>query len=449
MAGMSQGNSYPEYGSTHSLSPTFGVSHTNTHTAVPQSAEVDVWHATVDALLIRVALIDSETRRINESSDQRGRSWALPVEPAEQARIPVWTSRREWLRQFRHHIDTPAGKTLCARRLIKPDKAYAVAEAHAHFAESHTGRGVTAAKSTIAARAKVSESAVNRARRVLIDLEMGIEHVRGRNLKTLEFLAAEAHHGGQQHRAASSWSLSSPRCIVEATPLAKSPKKRPSRSAERTARYRTRKALRTGSIALDQPNQGPPATTVADTLSSVGSLSCEVLPLGRTHQRARAWTPPPPRKKHTTAAKTPRPLGLQRAAAELINDAPALSPPGHIGAVCDILQNAGIDPTRWTGRDIARTLSRDTAQRGWIWPTAASLSSPLAYLKRRLRSIDWTGKSPSEQRKAEDLARRKEQKQLETTHEERAKAVANPEHRAKALASIRAHLADKLRHQRH
>lgn len=445
MAGMSQGNLYPEYGSTYSISPTFGVSHTSTRTAVPQSTEVDEWRAAVDAALVRVSHIDSATRRLNESSDQRGQSWALPVEPAEQARIPVWTSRREWLRQFRHHIDTPVGKSLCARRLIKPGKAYAVAEAHAHFADSRTGRGVTAAKSTIAAHAKVSESAVNRARRVLIDLEMGIEHVRGRNLKTLEFLAAEAHHGGQQHRAASTWSLSSPRCIVEATPLANSTKKRPSRSADRAARYRTRKAIRADSTALKQPNQGPPATTVADTLSSVGFLSCEVLPLGRTHQRAHAWTPTPPRKTNTNAAKTPRALDLQRAAAELINNAPALSPPGHIGAVCDILQNAGIDPTRWTGRDIARVLSRDTTQRGWIWPTAASLSSPLAYLKRRLDSIDWTGKSPSEQRKAADLARRKEQEQLEARHEERTKAVANPEHRANALASIRAHLTEKLR----
>lgn len=203
MAGTSQGSAYPEYSPTHSISPTFGVSHIGTQSAVPQSTEVDEWQAAVDDALSRIARLESATRQLNESTDQRGRSWSLPVEPTEQARVPVWTSRREWLRQFRHHTTSPAGKALCARNLIKPDKAYAVAQAHAHFAESHTGRGVSAAKSTIAARAKVSESSVNRARRVLIALGMGIEHVRGRNLKTLEFLAAEAHHGVNstaQHR---------------------------------------------------------------------------------------------------------------------------------------------------------------------------------------------------------------------------------------------------------
>ncbi|KJF19342.1 hypothetical protein SZ00_06269 (plasmid) [Rhodococcus sp. AD45] len=445
MAGMSQGNAYPEYRSTHSISPTFGVSHSSTHPTVPGSAEVDEWQTAVDAALAAVARIDTATQQLNKSSDQRGRSWALPVEPTEQARVPVWTSRCEWLRQFRHHINTPAGKALCARRLIKPDKAYSVAEAHAYFAESRTGRGVTAAKSTIAARAKVSESTVNRARRVLIDLEMGIEHVRGRNLKTLEYLAAEAHHGGQQHRAASTWSLSSPRGVVVATPPIKAPKKRLSRSVERTLRYRASRAAVTGSASQELTNQVPPATMVTDTLSSVGFLSCEVLPLGRTHQRAHAGIPAPTNKMKIKAAGEPRPLELQRAAAELITHAPALTPPGHIGAVCDILRNAGVDPTRWTGRDIARTLSRDTAQRGWIWPTTASLTSPLAYLRRRLDAIDWTGKSPSEQRKAADLARRKEQEQLETTYAQRAKTAANPEHRAKVLAGIRAHLTANLR----
>ena len=162
MAGTSQGSAYPEYSPTHSISPTFGVSHIGTQSTVPQSTEVDEWQATVDNALSRIARLESATRQLNESTDQRGRSWSLPVEPTEQARVPVWTSRREWLRQFRHHTTSPAGRALCARNLIKPDKAYAVAQAHAHFAESHTGRGVSAAKSTIAARAKVSESSVNR-----------------------------------------------------------------------------------------------------------------------------------------------------------------------------------------------------------------------------------------------------------------------------------------------
>ncbi len=445
MAGTSQGSAYPEYSPTHSISPTFGVSRIGTQSTVPQSTEVDEWQAAVDDALSRIARLDSATRQLNESTDQRGRSWSLPVEPTEQARVPVWTSRREWLRQFRHHTTSPVGKALCARHLIKPDKAYAVAQAHAHFAESHTGRGVSAAKSTIAARAKVSESSVNRARRVLIALGMGIEHVRGRNLKTLEFLAAEAHHGGQQHRAASTWSLSSPRTIVATTPQRKLSKTRPSRASERATRHRARNSLRPDVNRVDQPHSSRPGPIGTDTLSSVGFLSFEVLPLGRTHQRAHARAQLTTKKRNTSRI-TPRPLALQRTAAELVIHAPALSPPGHIGAICDLLRDVKIDTTRWTGRDIAQTLSRDTADRGWIWPTRSSLISPLAYLRRRLDGIDWTGESPSEQRKSADLARKREQELLESSHVQRTKMAANPEHRAKILASIRAHLTCKQQH---
>lgn len=214
MAGMSQGSAYPEYAPTHSISPTVGVSHIGTQSAVPQSTEVDEWQAAVDDALSRIARLESATRQLNESTDQRGRSWSLPVEPTEQARVPVWTSRREWLRQFRHHTTSPAGRALCARNLIKPDKAYAVAQAHAHFAESHTGRGVSAAKSTIAARAKVSESSVNRARRVLIALGMGIEHVRDGTSKPWNFWllkpitgvnSTALHRHGHCHPLEQSW----------------------------------------------------------------------------------------------------------------------------------------------------------------------------------------------------------------------------------------------------
>ncbi len=83
---------------------------------------------------------------------------------------------------------------------------------------------------------------------------------------------------------------------------------------------------------------------------------------------------------------------------------------------------------------------------GWIWPTRSSLISPLAYLRRRLDGIDWTGESPSEQRKSADLARKREQELLESSHVQRTKMAANPEHRAKILASIRAHLTCKQQH---
>ncbi len=142
MAGMSQGSAYPEYTPTHSISPTVGVSRIGTRSAVPQSTEVDEWQAAVDDALTRVARIEAAARQLNERTDQRGRSWSLPVEPKEQARVPVWTSRREWLRQFRHHTTTPAGKALCARNLIRPDKLTSCTSSRTFRRIPHRPRGL-------------------------------------------------------------------------------------------------------------------------------------------------------------------------------------------------------------------------------------------------------------------------------------------------------------------
>ncbi len=197
MAGTSQGSAYPEYSPTHSISPTFGVSRIGTQSTVPQSTEVDEWQAAVDDALSRIARLDSATRQLNESTDQRGRSWSLPVEPTEQARVPVWTSRREWLRQFRHHTTSPVGKALCARHLIKPDKAYAVHKL-THISPNPTpAAGGSPQRNRRSLPAPKSANPLSTAPGECSSLwEWASNTSGGRNLKTLEFLAAEAHHGG-------------------------------------------------------------------------------------------------------------------------------------------------------------------------------------------------------------------------------------------------------------
>jgi hypothetical protein len=83
---------------------------------------------------------------------------------------------------------------------------------------------------------------------------------------------------------------------------------------------------------------------------------------------------------------------LQRNAAQLIAHIPALKTNKHVGHICDVLDQAGIDPARWTGRDIARELTTDTQTRGWVWPT--QLTRPTAFLRWRLTHIDWSHLSP-------------------------------------------------------
>ena len=152
-----------------------------------------------------------ELRQLNTDTDQRGKSWTLPINPGQEATIPIWTSRDGWMRQVRYAITkTAAGRAAAARHRIGVESMVAIAAAHASSADSKTGRRVTATVQNLAARAGVSESVVKRGRRVLKALHLGYELVRGRTLTTREFQAAEVHHGGRQHRAASVWALSSP-----------------------------------------------------------------------------------------------------------------------------------------------------------------------------------------------------------------------------------------------
>lgn len=217
--GTSQGNAYPEYLSTVQHSDR-GVSWDKSHNSpVPQTA-------TQATQPLETPWID-ELRRLNADTDQRGKSWTLPVNAGQEARIPIWTSRDGWMRQVRYAVTKTAdGRAAVAKHRIGVESMVAIAAAHASSADSKTGRRVTATVQNLAARAGVSESVVKRGRRVLKALHLGFELVRGRTLTTREFQAAEVHHGGRQHRAASVWALSSPPDLVAATHAPPQPKTR-------------------------------------------------------------------------------------------------------------------------------------------------------------------------------------------------------------------------------
>lgn len=429
MTGTSQGNSYPDAAKAQSESRLFGESHhdpDNTTTA-PTCTDADAeWAETVRKAKERIEQLEA----VNAESGQRGTSWALPVEPSEQSRVPIWSGRTEWLRQLRHQVtETEHGRAVLAANRIAVDTLMACANAHARFAETRTGRGVTASKAVIAEHAGASNSTIMRSRRVLKALAMGVEHVRGRTLSTSEYLAAEAHHGGRQHKAASSWSLSSPKAVVMSTP----PIERPQRSR----RTRTVAVARPNTVT---PSDGTKATasesskrTHRDPLSS-SAFVLSFSSVGRTHQRAHA--------RKSISTNTHRPIELQRAAAALAVHAPIFNTSSHIGVIADGIRAAGIDTTRWTGRDIAQALSRHTADNGQIWPTASEITSPVAFLRFKLSQLDWTCPSPSEKRAQADEARRKEIAQRQDELARRDAAQASSATRAAARASFAQHLAD-------
>jgi len=186
--------------------------------------------------------------------------------------------------------------------------------------------------------------------------------------------------------------LTTPRPVATtvAPPFTKA--RKPSRATLRTAAYRSRTTTR------NHPQSG-----TRDPLSPSGGFALKALAFKISPTRAQT------RAGKTThqPTNTPRPIHLQRAAAELIAHAPALTPASHIGMICHTLQQSGIDTTRWTGRDIAHQLTTDTQQRGWTWPN--HIPQPTAFLRWRLTHIDWAATTPTERNDEHNRTRRAEQ----------------------------------------
>ena len=438
MKGTSQGNSYPDPAKAQSQIYLLGESHgANEHSDTTPACTDAEWTETVRKAKERVAWLE----KFNTHSGQRGTSWALPVDSYEQARVPIWSGRTEWLRQLRHQVtETDHGRAALAANRIAVDTLIACANAHARFAETRTGRGVTASKARIAEHAGASNSTIMRSRRVLKALAMGVEHARGRTLSASEYMAAEAHHGGPQHKAASTWSLSSPKSVVMSTPPLE--RTRRGRHSDRDGRpRRTRTGVSAGAALPNKPSSREHTTHTAngnskrtrrDPLSS-SALVCSFSSEGSSHQRARA--------RKTVYANTQRPIELQRAAAALAAHAPVFNTSSHIGVIADGIRNAGIDPTRWTGRDIAQALSRHTADKGQIWPTASIIKSPAAFLRFKLSQLDWTRLSPSEKRAQADATRHREIAERRAQSARQKTMTSSASNRAAARAAFAKHLA--------
>jgi hypothetical protein len=253
---------------------------------------------------------------------------------------------------------------------------------------------------------------------------MAVEQERGRYLTTLESMAAEAHHGHKQFRAASVWALISPRAAVTAITAPFKKSRKPSRATLRTATFRARTASRT---SPHPGGRGP--------LSPLGGfvLQSLVLKFSPTHANTRAGRP------KNTQRSAPRPIDLQRTAAQLIAHIPALKTTKHIGQICDVLDRAGIDPARWTGRCIARELTRDTQSRGWVWPT--QITRPIAFLRWRLAHINWSVPSPAERARDNDRTRLAEQATRRREAHERDSHVAHAHTRTAIMKQLREQLS--------
>ena len=453
MPGTSQGSAYPEH---DSIGENFiGVSSsTDTDERFTDAEPPDTrsapslapgeWEAAVAAALAAVSAeeagansaVDDGVTELVDAQLPGGRVYTLPLPDGAAARVPTWRSRSFWLSVCQAATECERGKAALRRHRIAAATFLRGCAAHAEFAESSTGRRVAVALKTLIDRSGLSIDQLKRCRRVLKTLELGVEHVRGKKLNRSERAAAEqiyrSVHGTTpprlQRGAASVWGLSTPRWALTLLPLQPVRKRtRPTRTRRRNHRgIRVREASvrpSTSTVCIPPPphpqthtpraypaestaalatmaEEGASVTSCAPQ-SSGGSFSSG-LSVRKDHQaRARAGE----KQKSKTGTRS---LNLQRAAAELIRRIPAIGnvvgdhrptssgARSHAGAVCDLLVDAGIDTERWSGIDIAATLTHDGISRGWTWPSVAEMTSPLRLVAYRLSLIDWSRPSPTE-----------------------------------------------------
>ena len=256
------------------------------------------------------------------------------------ASTPVWTSRDAWLGALRSWAHSGALSALCAAERVSITAAtlLAVATVMAEHADHATGRHVAITRATIANRVGCDVRTVTAAWRVLRAAHWAVEAQRG--------------HG----------SPGTPSAGRRPSVYHLVPRRRPAKPVQH----------------FHLPPLGG-----SSSLSPVRNHS----PSAHTRPQKTPSTTPQPRSQ----GRTPRPLPLQRLAAQLAARCQGLHR-GHIGQLCDALVSAGIDPNIWTAQQITDALDADMRATGWTWPN--HITRPGAFLATRLRRLTWSPQGP-------------------------------------------------------
>ncbi len=354
------------------------------------------------AFAVTCRLLDAvETQQRNAieglNAEQRGRrTWQRPTperttDGRAPAQVPCWTSREAWLKAVGVLLATAEGAAARRRHhRVAAATVMAAATAHAHYAETRTGRYMMASLRTLAGKAGLSLDQIKDGRRVLRTLGLLVDVAYGQRLTGIEIMAARAHHGGTQLRVASQISLTMPKDAVAAAAV---PEQAPAAAQQ---------SPRTNQGRHQQPKGCPP-------LSRQGSSRAFSLSKSSTSSREKQAFPS---KKLARG----RSLPIQKLAAGIVArcrgldpDTDALASPRrvvpeswrrpdfqrkhHLGRICDVLTDAGIDPSAWTPTAVVARLNDHGRKANLSWPN--TIDNPAAYLRWRLGQIDWTTPSPS------------------------------------------------------
>lgn len=290
------------------------------------------------------AAVQQRLRRIRNREQRR--NWVQRAGETAPS-TPMWTSRAGWISSVKAWAQSDELQAVCASTnvSITSSTLAAVAKAWAQFADHGTGRNAAVTRVRVAEAAGCDPRTVTRAWKVLGAAGWAVEAARGHGS------SSTASCGNRP----SIWHLVSRK--VESTEIG--------RPVEFVHLPPSRRDRRLSPVSSNSPKAraGAPAKEVH-----------------------------PPTKKNKPPARTaPRPLALQRLAAELVTPAGRRDPlcrgldQGHIGAICDAISSAGIDPAVWSARAVTEALNRDMRARGWSWPN--EITSPGAFLASRLRLL--------------------------------------------------------------
>jgi len=266
----------------------------------------------------------------------RRRDWVLKA-GAVSAGTPMWTTRSMWLDALRAWATPDVVRAACARApqcSITIPTLIAVAEAMTDYADHATGRNMAATRATIAARVGCSPRTVTTAWQVL--------H------RTGWLVLASRGHGSKGTapvgRRPSIWHLV-PRRPVQFFHLPPS-----------------------GGVGLLTPDR---------------NYSPKALPRPRT---ADSSSKKRPRRAAARSNRPPRPLTLQKLAAQLITQTHGLDRrTQHVGVICEAITAAQLDPSAWTAGKIKTALEADMRATGTCWPD--HIRCPAAFLSSRLRRL--------------------------------------------------------------
>lgn len=276
------------------------------------------------------------------------RAWIERQGEANPA-TPVWLSRDGWLDDVRAWATSPDFAAVCAsvRVSITSATVVAVAVVWAGFADHRTGRNAAVTRARIAQTVGCAAKTVSRAWQVLGAAGWAVEAARGHG-------SSSGHTAGNRP---SIWHLVSRRPTVPAADSVGNVHLPP----------------KAGSCLLPPVGKNSPSVR--------GRAREHVSPSDQPHRQRARWR----------WRATPRPLAVQRLADELAGNAYGRRGlchglgRGHIGAVCDALTSAGIDPAVWTARDVRAALDADMRATGWSWPD--QIERPGAFLAARLRRL--------------------------------------------------------------